>query len=132
MKWKANAAWAWIALAMGCSSEAGDAPQGPAGPFVPAGDGVLQSEAEACEAITDALAAQASKLGCATTFVACPNYLRKIAPTHDCRDWDRGSVQGCVAYVQGYASCDDFSGKPFAPTFATSRSMCADGDAGGP
>jgi hypothetical protein len=86
---------------------------------VPASHGITQPDgsggtkltaAEACERITSARAAAAKKLGCDDPGDECPKYLF-VAGSMPCAEYTGGSVDACVAVIEGYDACKDFSEK---------------------
>lgn len=96
--------------AAACSSD--DSGGGDSGdkPYEPAGNGLPMGESEACKAITDAEDDKRTALSCGpVTRPPCPGYLAKSNPA--CSQYDQGTVQACVAYIAGHASCDALSKK---------------------
>jgi hypothetical protein len=72
----------------------------------PEGDGVRQSEADACAALSAGIDAAFAKLGCVATSQLCPSLIQVTASGATCLQYDRGSVQGCVAYFGEQTSCE--------------------------
>jgi hypothetical protein len=78
---------------------------GTAKPFEPPTNGVGMPESAACQAIVDAEDARRAALACGpVTRPPCPTYIQKGNPS--CSEYDQGTVQGCVAYIGGHATCD--------------------------
>lgn len=65
-------------------------------------------EADACAALQKAEDDRRATLGCgAVTRPSCPGYLRK--GNEACLQYDQGTVQGCVDFIKGLATCDAVS-----------------------
>jgi hypothetical protein len=90
---------------MGCSDEA---PTPDDGKFHPPPSGEHTTEALACKALVDAHSAHLLSIGCAGTSRTCPGFLRAEFGV-DCQEYDKGSVDGCVAYYQSQTTCQDLS-----------------------
>lgn len=122
-------AWLGLGVALGCSSGS-DAGNGtpPAGAYACPPSGAAVAESAACDDLRAALAERAKSLSCTVTLPTCPDFLRGLTPDDACRDWSRGSIDACSAYVAAYATCDDFTGKPVLPAYEPTRTWC--GDAG--
>jgi hypothetical protein len=84
---------------------------------VPASQGITQPDggggakltaAEACDRMTSARAAAAKKLGCDDPGDRCPRYLF-VAGAAPCTEYTEGSVDACVAVIDSYDACKDFS-----------------------
>jgi hypothetical protein len=71
--------------------------------------------ADACERLTSARAAAATKLGCDDPADQCPGYLR-VAGSVPCDEVVASSVEACQALIEKYASCRDFNAKPCSVT----------------
>lgn len=91
---------------------------------VPASQGITQPDgsggakltaAEACDRITNARAAAATKLGCDDPGDECPKYLF-VAGAAPCTQYDEGSVDACVDVIERYGACKDFSEKACVAT----------------
>lgn len=83
----------------------GDDTQGD-GKVHPEGDGVRQSEADACAALSAGIDAAYGKLGCVATSQLCPSLIEVTVSGATCLQYDQGSVRGCVAYFGEQTSCD--------------------------
>lgn len=100
-------------VAAACSSDDSSGGGGGDQIYEPAGNGLPMGEADACKAITDAEDAKRAALSCGpVTRPPCPGYLAKSNPT--CSQYDQGTVEACVAYIAGHASCDALSKKKCA------------------
>ncbi len=96
--------------AVACSSDDSSGGGGGDKPYEPAGNGTPMGESEACNAIIDAEDAKRAALSCGpVTRPPCPGYLAKSNPA--CSQYDQGTVQACVAYIAGHASCDALTKK---------------------
>jgi len=97
-----------VCLLLGCGQAQETLPDGGDGGdgrYHPAPNGVHTSEAEACEALHDAVSDKRLELGCAKTLRPCPQFLWVQFGTQ-CMEYDEGSVQGCVEYYAAWSSCD--------------------------
>jgi hypothetical protein len=95
-----------LALLAACgSSDGGGAGGGGDGKVHPAGNGVAMSEADACDALSNAQSTQDLSLMCVATNQTCPDLLRSEFTTA-CLQYDQGSVQGCIAYYGMATTCD--------------------------
>jgi hypothetical protein len=105
-------------LASGCISDhtvEADVPS-PTGVVQPGGNGGTElPAAEACERMKSARAVVATKLGCDDPSDACPRYLF-VAGSMPCALYLESSVDACVAVIDGYSSCEDFSVKACVAT----------------
>jgi hypothetical protein len=83
------------------------------GIVVPDASGVATSESDACTAVTAALSSARSRLGCTTDAgqASCPAYIRPLG-SQSCRQYDKGTVDGCVAVIGGYKTCAELESKP--------------------
>lgn len=99
-----------LALAVpACSSDDSSAGGG-SDVYTPAGNGVPTSEAAACQAILKADDARRAALQCGpVTRPPCPTYISKGHPA--CSQYDQGTVDACVAYIAGLASCGELDKK---------------------
>lgn len=114
---------AWFAS--GCVSDHTVEADVPARPGIvqPDGGGAAKlTAAVACERIKSARASTATKLGCDEPTDECPKYLF-VAGTTPCAEYVGGSVAACVAVIERYAACKDFSEKAcvVAPVAGTCR-----------
>ncbi len=97
-----------VAAAVGCSSSEDSPKSVPNTKFEPPGNGVPMQEAAACAALQKAEDDRRAALNCgAVTRPSCPGYLRK--GNEACLQYDQGTVQGCVDFILGQASCTDVS-----------------------
>ena len=78
------------------------------GKYHPPGNGVPMSEADACNALSQAMDADNTALMCPSTTRPCPALLRAEFTT-SCLQYDQGSVQGCVAYYAAAMACDSLA-----------------------
>lgn len=102
-----------VALALmlvACGSDEGDNTTGDPGDgkYRPPSSGEHTTEAIACNALVDAHSKQLVALGCSGTSRICPNMLRTEF-AESCLEYDKGSVDGCVAYYKMQASCADLA-----------------------
>jgi hypothetical protein len=83
------------------------------GIVVPDASGEAASESEACAAVTGALSAARSRLGCTSDAgrASCPAYIRPFG-SEECRQYDKGTVEGCVAVIGGYKTCAELDSRP--------------------
>jgi hypothetical protein len=96
---------------VGCSS-GGEGEEEGSGFFEPGGNGVPISEAQACDGLQNAQKARRAALGCGpVTQPACPNFLQKQKQTPPCSQYDQGSLDACVGYIGGLATCDEVTQK---------------------
>jgi hypothetical protein len=75
------------------------------GKYHPAPNGNHVTEKEACEALVDRQSSRLLDLSCVGTGQTCPSFLRAQFQTA-CMEYDRGSVDGCIAYYDQQASCE--------------------------
>jgi hypothetical protein len=87
----------------GDENDAGD------GKFRPPPSGVQTTENVACKTLLDAYSNQLLMLGCAGTSPTCPNYLRVEYGGVACMEYDKGSVDGCLAYFKMQSTCDELT-----------------------
>lgn len=76
------------------------------GKYRPAGNGVHQAEADACDALSKAQDARSQAMACTTTLRPCPTLVLVMVGGTACLEYDQGSVQGCVDYYNEQMSCD--------------------------
>ncbi|UQA56410.1 hypothetical protein [Polyangium aurulentum] len=103
----------WVAISLlvsllACGSDEGpnDDPDAGDGKYRPPPSGVHTTEDAACKTLLDAHSKQMLTLGCAGTSPVCPNYLRVEYGGVKCMEYDKGSVDGCLAYFQMQSTCD--------------------------
>jgi hypothetical protein len=100
-------ALALAALLLSCSDDPSAAPPDD-GKYRPPGNGQRTTEALACQALVDSHSQTLLTLGCAGTSRTCPSFLRAEFGA-DCLEYDKGSVDGCVAYYESKTTCADLA-----------------------
>lgn len=104
-----------VLMFVACSStyEPKDVVPARPGLVVPDASGEATSESAACSALTDALAAARTRLHCVSDAgpPSCPAYIRPLG-SQRCRQYDKGTVESCVAVIGGYKSCAELDSKP--------------------
>jgi hypothetical protein len=103
-----------VALALSaCGSDGGSGSGGAGGSgdgkVHPAGNGQHQSQADACDALSNAQDARSKAMSCTSTLRPCPTLILVMAGGTECLEYDQGSVQGCVDYYNQQATCDDLA-----------------------
>jgi hypothetical protein len=97
-----------LLLASGCGSE--EAPPEPDdGKLRPPPTGERMTEAAACTALSDAHTKHMLSSGCAGTTRTCPALLRTQSGS-DCDEYDKVSLNACIAYIKEQATCPDIAG----------------------
>jgi len=82
-------------------------PDGGDGKLHPAPNGVHTAEDAACTALTKALGDKAMSLHCVYTAPVCPQFLR--SDYGEGKEYDQGSIDGCIAFYDAKTSCPDFT-----------------------
>jgi hypothetical protein len=95
-----------LVLVVGACGGDDEGDDGGDGRHRPPPNGVHMSETDACTELSGALRQRALSLGCQSTLRACPDFLRS-AYDPDCAEYDRGTVDGCVAFYQDISSCSE-------------------------
>jgi hypothetical protein len=102
-----------LAMALSaCGSDGGSGGGGAGGEdgkYHPAGNGQHQSQADACDALSEAQDAKSKALACTTTSRPCPTLILVQVGGTECLEYDQGSVQGCVDYYDKQATCDELA-----------------------
>jgi len=92
-------------VSLGCGED--PAPVDPGdGTFHPPASGERTTEAIACKMLIDTHGNQMLMQGCVGTSPTCPAYLRSEFGA-DCLQYDKGSVDGCLAYFKDKTTCDE-------------------------
>jgi hypothetical protein len=73
--------------------------------YRPAPNGTHITEKEACEALVKKQDSRLFDLSCVGTGPTCPSFLRAQFQTA-CMEYDKGSVDGCIAYYDEQTTCD--------------------------
>lgn len=94
------------------------------GKLRPAGNGNTITEDQACSAMQSAFEARQMALGCSFTVQLCPGFVRGLQVDAMCRAYDEGSVQGCVDYYDGAASCAGLDPKQCVPAIFPETDTC--------
>jgi len=76
------------------------------GKIRPPPNGEHIAEAVACKALSDAHSKTLLTVGCAGTARSCPGLLRTQSGA-DCLEYDKGSLDGCVAHIESQMACAD-------------------------
>jgi hypothetical protein len=124
-----------VPFAAACSSsyEQKDVVAAQPGLVTPDANGTPISESAACSAVLDGLTAARARLSCASDGgpLACPAYIRPPGGTR-CLQYDKGTVDGCVAIIASYKSCAELESKPCIVTALAQTEPGCDvaGDAG--
>jgi hypothetical protein len=94
---------------LGCGAGEGpdDKPDAGDGKYRPPPSGEHTTESGACKTLLDAHSNQLLMLGCAGTSPTCPSYLRVEFGGVACMEYDKGSVDGCLAYFKMQSTCED-------------------------
>jgi hypothetical protein len=96
-----------LASLAACGSDGGGAGgAGGDGKYRPPGNGSHITEDAACQALLSAQNARAQALACTTTSYPCPTLVQVMVGGTVCREYDQGSVQGCVDYYGKQATCE--------------------------
>src|SRR5262245_56350523 len=74
----------------------------------PAEDPAPMSEADACEALTNAYMDHALDISCPVTIFTCPDYLR-VEQGEACLLYDATSVEQCIALWRETTSCSELA-----------------------
>ncbi len=85
----------------------------------PMGNGQRESQADACNALSQAQSAELTMFSCVGTTQACPDLIVEMAGGQMCLQYDQGSVQGCIAYYAQQTSCTAL-GNAFSDCVVTS------------
>jgi hypothetical protein len=89
----------------GCGSD--EMPSTPDdGKIRPPPSGERTTEAAACSALSDTHSKALLSVGCVGTARACPGLLRTQSGA-ECLEYDKGSVDGCVAHIKAQTTCSD-------------------------
>ena len=97
----------WVGAGCGDSGGAGGAGDGR---FHPDASGVGIDETAACDALRAALDTKSTGLSCVSTFRVCPSLVRTESG-EDCAQYDKGTIDGCVAYFGDAKDCDDLKAR---------------------
>jgi hypothetical protein len=102
-------------LACGDSGSAGgDGGAGGAVPddgrFRPDPSGVAIDEADACGRLLDAAENVRGELQCVLTLRTCPDLVR-LPAGDSCLNYDEGTIDGCVDYLEASADCDELKAR---------------------
>ncbi|MBK9263504.1 MAG: hypothetical protein IPM54_27320 [Polyangiaceae bacterium] len=95
-----------LLFASGCGSEETPPEQPSDGKIRPPPSGERMTEAAACAALSDAHLDKLLAVGCAGTSRTCPTLLRSQSGT-ECVEYDKGSLDGCVAHIDAQATCSE-------------------------
>jgi hypothetical protein len=97
------------------------------GRFRPEPSGVAIDEADACGRLLDAAENVRGELQCVLTLRTCPDLVR-LPAGQDCLTYDEGTIDGCVAYFEASADCDDLKARlescVYAPIEGSAPSGC--------
>jgi len=95
-----------LTLPLGCSDE--PAPEPSDGKYHPPPSGEHTTEKLACDALVDTHQKRLLEIGCVGTSRTCPEFLRTQF-SGDCLEYDKGSVDGCLAYINEKTACADIN-----------------------
>jgi hypothetical protein len=91
----------------GCGAD--ETPSTPSdGKIRPPPSGERTTEAIACDAFSDAHSKALLTVGCAGTSRTCPSLLRTQSGA-DCLEYDKGSLDGCIAHINAQTTCSDLA-----------------------
>lgn len=100
---------ALTALVAACGTEDPTPEQpGDDGKYHAPASGEHTTETLACSSLVDGHGKQMLSLGCISTSRTCPGFLRTQFGA-DCLEYDKGSVDGCLAYFKTMTTCQDLS-----------------------
>ena len=97
-----------LLLVSGCGSDE-VVPTPSDGKVRPPPSGERMLEDAACTALSDAHSKALLTVGCVGTSPACPSLLRAQQGGVACLEYDKGSLDGCIAHVNAQMTCDDLS-----------------------
>lgn len=91
---------------LGCGADEPTSPTPPPndGKLHPTPSGERIAEAAACSALADAHSKTLLAVGCVGTTQSCPTLLR-LQSGSDCLQYDKGSLDGCVAHIKEQTMC---------------------------
>lgn len=78
------------------------------GRFHPPKSGKAIDESPACESLLNAITKKFLSLGCVGTSPTCPGLVRTESQ-QQCAQYDEGTVQGCVKYINEGTDCSTVS-----------------------
>lgn len=76
------------------------------GKIRPPPSGERTTEALACSALVDAHSKTLLAVGCVGTARSCPSLVRSQSGA-DCLQYDKGSLDACVAHINAQMACED-------------------------
>jgi len=79
------------------------------GKLRPPPSGERMAEASACSALSDAHSKALLGAGCVGTVRTCPTLLR-LQSGAECLQYDKGSLDGCIAHINEQTMCSDIAG----------------------
>jgi hypothetical protein len=98
--------------------------------FQPPGNGLVTSETDACQSLRQAENAARTRLGCAASLAPeCPAYVRPAGVVCGA-DYDRGTVDACVAWFGAAPNCDDIEARRCIVTMIAGTGAACAGAAG--
>lgn len=98
----------FCAMLAGCGADEPPEKVPDDGKIRPKPSGERTTEALACDALTSGHSKLMLSLGCFGTSRTCPSMLRAQF-AEACLEYDKGSVDGCLAHYADQTSCEDLS-----------------------